>query len=158
MKRIACFFILMLCCTIASAQTGIYKHFAKRSNVRVYCVERYPLAVGDTACVTLLETSDSVTYKALRKELQAMPFTPRTNSNLYVPFVNPLEDSLRATVKPQHSDRKNSLEGFTLDGIDGDDGYYMVYCPSDRYVILAFLCKGLDDQIKVMFHMLATEF
>ena len=158
MKRMIFLVALMACGLAACGQTGIYKHFAKRSNVRVYCVERYPLAVGDTACVTLLEVNDSVTYKALRKELQAMPFTPRKNYNLYVPFVNPLEDSLRATVKPQHSDRKSSLEGFTLDGIDGDDGYYMVYCPSDRYVILAFLCKGIDDQIKVMFHMLATEF
>ena len=158
MKRMIFLVALMACGLAACGQTGIYKHFAKRPNVRVYCVERYPLAVGDTACVTLLEANDSVTYKALRKELRAMPFTPRKNYNLYVPFVNPLEDSLRATVKPQHSDRKNSLEGFTLDGIDGDDGYYMVYCPSDRYVILAFLCKGIDDQIKVMFHMLATEF
>ena len=158
MKRMIFLVALMACGLAACGQTGIYKHFAKRPNVRVYCVERYPLAVGDTACVTLLEANDSVTYKALRKELQAMPFTPRKNYNLYVPFVNPLEDSLRATVKPQHSDRKSSLEGFTLDGIDGDDGYYMVYCPSDRYVILAFLCKGIDDQIKVMFHMLATEF
>lgn len=158
MKRTIILIGIMLFSLAVNAQTGIYKHFAKRSNVRVYCVERYPLAVGDTACVTLLEANDSVTYKALRKELQAMPFTPRKNYNLYVPFVNPLEDSLRATVKPQHSDRKSSLEGFTLDGIDGDDGYYMVYCPSDRYVILAFLCKGIDDQIKVMFHMLATEF
>lgn len=158
MKRMFFLVALMACVLAACGQTGIYKHFAKRPNVRVYCVERYPLAVGDTACVTLLGANDSVTYKALRKELRAMPFTPRKNYNLYVPFVNPLEDSLRATVKPQHSDRKNSLEGFTLDGIDGDDGYYMVYCPSDRYVILAFLCKGIDDQIKVMFHMLATEF
>ena len=158
MKRMIFLVALMACGLAACGQTGIYKHFAKRPNVRVYCVERDPLAVGDTACVTLLEANDSVTYKALRKELRAMPFTPRKNYNLYVPFVNPLEDSLRATVKPQHSDRKSSLEGFTLDGIDGDDGYYMVYCPSDRYVILAFLCKGIDDQIKVMFHMLATEF
>ena len=123
MKRMIFLVALMACGLAACGQTGIYKHFAKRPNVRVYCVERYPLAVGDTACVTLLEANDSVTYKALRKELQAMPFTPRKNYNLYVPFVNPLEDSLRATVKPQHSDRKNSLEGFTLDGIDGDDGY-----------------------------------
>ena len=158
MKRTIILIGIMLFSLAVNAQTGIYKHFAKRSNVRVYCVERYPLAVGDTACVTLLEANDSVTYKALRKELQAMPFTPRKDYNIYVPFVNPLEDSLRATVKPQHSDRKNSLEGFTLDGIDGDNGYYMVYCPSDRYVILAFLCKGIDDQIKVTFHMLATEF
>ena len=158
MKRTIILIGIMLFSLAVNAQTGIYKHFAKRSNVRVYCVERYPLAVGDTACVTLLEANDSVTYKALRKELQAMPFTPRKDYNIYVPFVNPLEDSLRAIVKPQHSDRKNSLEGFTLDGIDGDNGYYMVYCPSDRYVILAFLCKGIDDQIKVTFHMLATEF
>ena len=158
MKRTVFFIGIMLFGLAVNAQTGIYKHFAKRPNVRVYCVERYPLAMGDTACVTLLEANDSVTYKALRKELKAFPFTPKKNYNLYVPFVNPLEDSLSAKIKPQHRDRKNSLEGFTLDGIDGDDGYYMVYCPSDRYVILAFLGKGIDDQIKVMFHMLATEF
>ena len=159
MKRALLLISIMFFCFAANSQTGIYKHFANRTNVRAYCVERYPLAIGDTVCVTLLEVDDSLTYKALRKELKSLPFTPRKNYNLYVPLVSPLEDSLKTAIKPRGAKNpKKSLEGFTLDGLDGDDGYYMVYCPSDRFVILAFLCRGLDDLIKVNVHMLATEF
>jgi hypothetical protein len=158
MKRTAFFIGIMLFSFAASAQTGIYKHFAKRPGVRAYCVERYPLASGDSICVTLLEVDDSLTYKALRKELKSLPFTPRKNYNLYVPLVSELEDSLQTSIKPRDTKSKKSLEGFTADGLDGDKGFYMIYMPSDRYVILAFLCRGLDDLIKVNLHMLATEF
>lgn len=158
MKRILLLISIMLLCFAANSQTGIYKHYANRTNVRAYCVERYPLAIGDTLCVTLLEVDDSLTYKALRKELKSLPFTPRKNYNLYVPLVSEIEDSLQTSIKPRDTKSKKSLEGFTADGLDGDKGFYMIYMPSDRYVILAFLCRGLDDLIKVNLHMLAAEF
>ncbi len=158
MKRTLIIAALLAACMAAGAQTGIYKHFAKHPGVRAYCVERYPMAVGDTICVTLLEASDSTSYKALRKELKSLPFTPRKDYNLYLPFTSSLEDSLRMTTHPSATGQKKSLEGFTVDGLEGDDGYYMIYCPSDRYVLLAFLCRGVGDLIKVGFHMLATEF
>lgn len=157
MKRALLLISIMFFCFAANSQTGIYKHFANRTNVRAYCVERYPLAIGDTVCVTLLEVDDSLTYKALRKELKSLPFTPRKNYNLCVPGMS--NNDTPHIDKPRTAcESKKSLEGFTADGLDGDKGFYMIYMPSDRYVILAFLCRGLDDLIKVNLHMLATEF
>lgn len=158
MKRTLLLIGIMLSCLAASAQTGIYKHFAKRPGVRAYCVERYPLAVGDTVCVTLLEVDDSTAYRALAKELKTLPFTPRKNYNLNVPGQSNGKDVPRTGKPKKESESKKSLEGFTADGLDGDKGFYMIYMPSDRYVILAFLCQGLSDLFSVNLHMLATEF
>lgn len=158
MKRTAFFIGIMLFSFAASAQTGIYKHFAKRPGVRAYCVERYPLASGDSICVTLLEVDDSTTYHSLIKEMKTLPFTPRKNYNLTLPM--PSKEGNRPKVdKPNKGqEAKKSLEGFTVDGLEGDKGFYMIYTPSDRYVILAFLCRGLTDLMYVNIHILATEF
>ena len=82
MKRALLLISIMFVCFAANSQTGIYKHFVNRTNVRAYCVECYPLAIGDTVCVTLLEVDDSLTYKALRKELKSLPFTPRNDNTV----------------------------------------------------------------------------
>lgn len=157
MKRTVFFISIMLLGFAANSQTGIYKHFAKRQGVRAYCVERYPLAVGDTVCVTLLEVDDSTAYHSIIKEMKTPPFTPRKNYNLSLPGKSadkkPKIDKPKKTCEP-----KKSLEGFSVDGLTGDKGFYMIYTPSDRYVILAFLCRDLSDLFSVNLHMLATEF
>ena len=142
------------------AQTGLYKHFASRPGVKAYCVERYPLAEGDTACVTLLQVEDSATYKALRKEMKAMPWTP-TKVKLYGTLSTPLihKDLSERDPKRAKSDPKKSMEGFTIDGLEGDgDNYYYVCCPSDRLVYLAFLLHDGWDFVRVFRHLLITEF
>ena len=157
MKRTLIIAALLAACLAAGAQTGIYKHFAKRQGVRAYCVERYPLAVGDTVCVTLLEIDDSSAYRSIIKEMKTLPFHPRKNYNLSLPGKSadkkPQIDKPKKTCEP-----KKSLEGFSVDGLAGDKGFYMIYTPSDRYVILAFLCRDLSDLLSVNLHMLATEF
>lgn len=164
MKRTALFIavILNLQFSISNlqAQTGLYKHFANRPGVKAYCVERYPLAEGDTACVTLLQVEDSATYKALRKEMKAMPWTP-TKTRLDVTLTIPLiqKDLPERDPKRAKSDPKKSIEGFTIDGLAGDgDNYYYVCCPSDRLVYLAFLMHDGWDFVRVFHHLLITEF
>lgn len=164
MKRTALFIavILNLQFSISNlqAQTGLYKHFANRPGVKAYCVERYPLAEGDTACVTLLQVEDSATYKALRKEMKAMPWTPtktRLDGTLSTPLIH--KDLPERDPKRAKSDPKKSMEGFTIDGLEGDgDNYYYVCCPSDRLVYLAFLLHDGWDFVRVFRHLLITEF
>lgn len=164
MKRTALFIavILNLQFSISNlqAQTGLYKHFANRPGVKAYCVERYPLAEGDTACVTLLQVEDSATYKALRKEMKAMPWTPtktRLDVTLTIPLIH--KDLPERDPKRAKSDPKKSIEGFTIDGLEGDgDNYYYVCCPSDRLVYLAFLMHDGWDFVRVFHHLLITEF
>jgi hypothetical protein len=99
MKRTALFIavILNLQFSISNlqAQTGLYKHFANRPGVKAYCVERYPLAEGDTACVTLLQVDDSATYKALRKEildLKKQLYHEKMRADFYDTMVNVAEE------------------------------------------------------------------
>lgn len=46
---------------------------------------------------------------------------------------------------------------FNADGLPGDEGYYAIYCPSDRMVVLAFLVTGNIDALKIAGHMISTE-
>lgn len=157
MKRII-FLVMLTFAVSACAQSGIYKHFSNRPGVRAYCVERYPMVEGDTICVTLFEANDSTFYQTLLKELKALPFTPVKDFNITI--FGPSDTKDRPVIKKrmETSDAKKTLEGFTADGLDGEKGYYIIYCPSDRYIILAFLCQNIQDQIKVVRHMLSTEF
>ena len=155
MKRIVIIIALLAISIAANAQTGIYKKYEKRPNVQAYCVERYPLGDGYTASVTMLQTVDTTVYKALRKELQAMPFTPTREilrASLDI-MINPAKE-------PGHklTDKSKSLEISTADGLPGDDGYYMFFFPSDRMIVLAFLVKDTKEQIEITMRMLATEF
>ena len=47
---------------------------------------------------------------------------------------------------------------FAADGLPGDKGYYAIYCPSDRMVVLAFLVTSDDEALKVAGHMMSSEF
>lgn len=155
MKRIAVLIALLATGIVASAQTGLYKKYANRQHVQTYCVERYPLGDDYTALVTMIQTMDSAVYKNLRKELQALPFTPRKDilrASMNI-MINPAKE-------PGHklTDKSKSLEISVADGLPGDNGYYMLFFPSDRMIVLAFLVKDTEEQLAITMRMLATEF
>lgn len=170
MKRILLLFLLAATLS-ASAQTGLYKRYASRQNVQAYCVERYPLSIGDSVCVTLLQTDDSTVYRTLLRELHEMPFTAKRlhidGSIRYEPSDNDLPPML-PEVAQQMKQKSDSLALhwrehkhlviFAADGLPGDKGYYAIYCPSDRMVVLAFLVTSDDEALKVAGHMMSSEF
>lgn len=155
MKRIVILMALLAVGIVANAQTGLYKKYAKYPGVQAYCVERYPLGDDYTAFVTMLQTVDSNIYKTLRKELQALPYTPTKEilrASLDI-MINPAKE-------PGHklTDKSKSLEISVADGLPGDKGYYMFFFPSDRMIVLAFLVKNTEEQTEITMRMLATEF
>jgi hypothetical protein len=62
-------------------------------------------------------------------------------------------DSIRRIIAlaPKH------LVVFNADAFPGDEGYYAIYCPSDRMVILAFHITSDDEALKVAGHMMSSE-
>ena len=149
MKRTFILIGIMLICLSANSQTALYKKYADRQWIRAYCVERYPLAVGDSVTVTLFEVEDTTTYQSLYNELKSMPYTPG--------FGKFMQLNVNQDGKEADSERKY-LNVFNIDALPGDEGCYTIYSPSDRMVILAFHCRNRDEQIKVTLHMMATEF
>lgn len=75
MKRTIILIGIMLIGISANSQTALYKKYANSQGVRAYCVERYPLAVGDSVTVTFFEVEDTATYQFLYKELKSMPYS-----------------------------------------------------------------------------------
>lgn len=149
MKRTIIFIGIMLLCLSVHSQTALYKKYADCQWIQAYCVERYPLAVGDSVTVTFFEVEDTLTYQSLYNELKSMPYSPR--------FGKFMQLNVNQDGKETDSERKY-LNVFNIDALPGDEGYYTIYSPSDRMVILAFLCRNTDEQIKVTLHMMATEF
>ena len=161
MKRIL---VLALLCAsvVASAQTALYKRYADRPGVQAYCVERYPLSSGDSVCVTLLQTGDSAIYRNLCRELHMLPYAPRRKSIEGTIGVAPSQEQGSS---PALADSLASLLGgrkhlvvFNADALPGDEGYYAIYCPSDRMVVLAFLVTNENMGLKIASHMTETEF
>ena len=162
MKRCAILALMLATAIVANGQTALYKRFADRPGVQAYCVDRYPLKSGDSVCVTLLQTDDSAVYRAMIAELHRLPYSPRRKSIegtvSQVPSqeqsaTSSLADSVARIVK----ERKH-LVIFNADGLPGDRGYYTIYCPSDRMVVLAFMIRDEKEAWKISKHMMATEF
>ena len=162
MKRCAILALMLATAIVANGQTALYKRFADRPGVQAYCVDRYPLKSGDSVCVTLLQTDDSAVYRAMIAELRRLPYSPRRKSIegtvSQVPSqeqsaTSSLADSVARIVK----ERKH-LVIFNADGLPGDRGYYTIYCPSDRMVVLAFMIRDEKEAWKISKHMMATEF
>lgn len=162
MKRCAILALMLATAIVANGQTALYKRFADRPGVQAYCVDRYPLKSGDSVCVTLLQTDDSAVYRAMIAELHRLPYSPRRKSIegtvSQVPSqeqsaTSSLADSVARIVK----ERKH-LVIFNADGLPGDRGYYTIYCPSDRMVVLAFMIRDEKEAWKISMHMMATEF
>ncbi len=172
MRRFPLCFVLMTFAVAASAQTGLYKRYASRPSVQAYCVERYPLSDGDSACVTLLQTDDSAVYRTLCRELHELPFTPKRlhingtirleadnlDSHPKIPDEALRQMKQKADSLEQHFRERKHLVSFCVDGLPGDRGHYAIYCPSDRMVILAFLVASDAESLKVAAHMMSTEF
>lgn len=172
MKR-ALFLLFIIATLSAGAQTALYKRYANRQGIKAYCVERYPLNSGDSVCVTLLQTDDSALYRTLLRELHEMPYSAKSAKRLHIDGTIHLTSS--DTTKPdipegvmqQMKQKADSLHRhwrdyknlviFNADGLPGDRGYYAIYCPSDRMVVLAFLITGDDEALKVAGHMTYTE-
>lgn len=161
MKRATILLILLAVTFAVSAQTGLYKRFASMKGVQAYCVERYPLTSGDSVCVTLLQTDDSVVYRKLRRELTNLPYAARSKVKAEVKTSNILPDGMtqqQADSIARHWQERKHLVIFNADGFPGDKGYYKIYCPSDRMTVLAFLVTSDDEDFLIASHMLTTEF
>ena len=175
MKRAVLFLALIsafhLPFSVLQAQTGLYKRYASRPGVQAYCVERYPLSGGDSACVTLLQTDDSAVYRTLCRELLVLPYTttrPHVDgtisiesddvaSHTKIPDEALQQMKQKADSLQRHWREHKHLVIFNADGLPGDRGHYAIYCPSDRMVVLAFLVDGDAESLKVAGHMIATE-
>lgn len=180
MKHIAFFVCLLAVGIAANAQTALYKHYADRQGIKAYCVERYPLSSGDIVTVTFFEAEDKESYDSLRSELIHLPYTPRRGSIDGTAEYNPsprwqqvrektekikAKKEIKKRGKELHIDSLRRTTGlppkhlviFKADAFPGDEGYYAIYCPSDRMVILTFHITSDDQALKVAGHMLSTE-
>lgn len=158
MKRVVLLIAMITPWFVSTAQTGLYKRYASRPGVQAYCVERYPLSNGDSVCVTLLQTDDSAVYRTIRRELHDLPYASRNKTAVS----NEASKSLPAGMTQEDVENaarkwreRKHLIVFNADGFSDDKGYYAIYCPSDRMVILAFLITGDDVALKVAGHMLS---
>ena len=180
MKHIAFFVCLLTVGIAAHAQTALYKHYANRQGIKAYCVERYPLSCGDIVTVTFFEAEDKEAYDSLRSELIHLPYTPRRGSIDGTVEYNPsprwqqvrektekkkAEKEMKKREKELHIDSLRRIIGlapkhlvvFNADAFPGDEGYYAIYCPSDRMVILIFHITSDDEALKVAGHMMSSE-
>lgn len=170
MKRTVIIMTMLVFTLAASAQTGLYKRYADRPGVQAYCVERYPLYSGDSVCVTLLQTDDSTVYRTLLRELHKLPYTvkrPRVDGTISISSSDTTKPDIPDGVMRRMKQQADSLQRqwrdhkhlviFNADGLSGDKGYYAIYCPSDRMVVLAFLVIGDDEALKIAQHMTYTE-
>lgn len=169
MKRTLLLFLLATTLS-TTAQTGLYKRYANRGGIQAYCVEHYPLSSGDSVCVTLLQTDDSAVYHALLKELHKLPFStkrPHIEGTINITSSDSTKPDIPEGVVQQMKQKADSLAMhwrehkhlviFNADGLPGDKGYYAIYCPSDRMVVLAFLVTSDADALKIAGHMISTE-
>lgn len=170
MKRTAALIGIMLFALAANAQTGLYKRYASRPGVQAYCVERYPLNSGDSVCVTLLQTDDSAVYKTLCRELHHLPYSSKRlhmNGTIRTAPSDEASQKLPEGMAEQMRQKADSLARlwherkhlvvFNADGLPGDKGYYAIYCPSDRMVVLAFLVNSDDEAFMIAAHMIDSE-
>lgn len=171
MKRIFLVLTLVVLSAAIQAQTGLYKRYASRHGVQAYCVERYPMIGGDSVCVTLLQTDDSTVYRTLLRELHKMPYTTKRlhiDGTIHITSSdNTKQDISEGVMRQQMKQKADSLAMqwreqkhlviFNVDGLPGDKGYYAIYCPSDRMVVLAFLICSDDEALKVAGHMMSSE-
>ena len=146
MKRVVFLIVIIGAVMNASAQTALYKKYASQTDIKVYCVERYPLSGVDSVTVTLFVTDDTASYIAILQELHSLHGgASRIGQN-------------EGAAKKHEDNDKKTILSFTANAIPDDKGFYMFFCPSDRLVILAFLCRNYEDQTKVTMHMIKTEF
>ena len=157
MKKTVFLFFLLALALAANAQTALYKKYAHRKDLRVYCVEHYPLIGGDTVTVTFFEADSDSVRDVIRQELMALdPDRRKKNSE---------ETDVSINLTTADIERMNELMKknkhivtFLSSPLPGDGGQYSVNCPSDRPVILVFHVYSDEQYSKVSRHILSTEF
>ena len=157
MRKAPILLSLMALATVASAQTTLYKKYAHRSDIRVYCVEHYPLSGGDTVTVTFIEADNDPVRNAIRQELVAID--PDRRKKKYQ------EKDFQLNLTSEEVERIDELikkykhvESFLSSPLPGDSWIYYVNCPSDHAVSLVFHVYSDEQQGKVIQHIISTEF
>lgn len=181
MKRIIIIIAMLVATLAAGAQTALYKQYANRQGIKAYCVEHYPLSSGDIVTVTFFEAENKEAYDSLRRELIHLTYTPRRWSGEGEVEYNPSPrrqqlrektEKKRAEIEKKKREKEIHVDSvlcatgfrhkhlviFNADALPGDRGYYAIYCPSDRMVILAFHVTNDDEARKISTHMMATEY
>lgn len=156
MKRIAIIIALLAVSMAASAQTALYKKYANRHDLRVYCVERYPLSGGDTVTVTFFEADNDSVRKALQRELMdLMPDRPKKSTPEVAPTA---EEMAKAREFMEKASERKHVASFMTNPVPGDGGHYSVHCPSDRPVVLVFHFYSDKQYHNITSHILDAEF
>lgn len=156
MKHTAIILAMVLLCTAASAQTALYKRYANRSDLRVYCVERYPLVGGDTVTVTFFEADNDSVRKVIQQELMALDPDRTQKQKSSKIETTPLSEEAREAF--ERAKKHKYLVSFLTNPVPGDGGRYSVNCPSDRPVILVFHIYSDEQHHNVTSHISSTEF
>lgn len=116
MKKIAIITLLIIsaaaCC---QAQTAIFKKYAGHRNIKASCIEGYPIGDGFKATATMLKCQTQRAYKAVEKELRALPYEHR--------FPNDNEGAItrlfQMLIEMAATGDTCQLESLDLDGADG---------------------------------------
>ena len=124
--------ILLLAACAGPAQTALYKRYAKRADLKAYCIENYPLNEKDSVTVTVFQTDDTSTYLFMQREL-----------------------GIKAKMKKEG--RKHVVIHLTK-SMEGDRGDYIVCLPSDRMSLLVFHVEEEKDLVAVYRNILTSEF
>lgn len=157
MKKTLFLFSLLALALAANAQTALYKKYAHRKDLRVYCVEHYPLRGGDTVTVTFFEADNDSVRNAIRQELMALdPDRPKKKSK----EVDGSHELTAADVEmfKEVMKKYKYVVSFLSSPLPGDGGRYAVNCPSDRPVILVFHIYSDEQHSHVISHITSTEF
>ncbi len=156
MKRIVIVIVLLAISIAASAQTALYKKYANRHDLRVYCVEHYPLTGGDTVTVTFFEADNDSVRKVLQRELMdLMPDRPKKNTPEVAPTA---KEMAKAEEFLKEASERKHVVSFMTNPVPGDGGHYSVHCPSDRPVVLVFHFYSDKQYHNITSHMLDAEF
>lgn len=159
MKHTLVLATLLAVATLASGQTALYKKYAQHPDLRVYCVERYPLTSRDTVTLTFIEAeSDSVAAAVRDKLMDLIPKRTHTAADdqpTIVADTPALADKAKA-LEDEWRKHKHVIS-FLSDPLPGDSGRYMVACPSDRPVILVFHIYNERQHRAVTQHIVHTE-
>lgn len=157
MKRMIVLMALMASGLAACAQTALYKKYAHRNDLRVYCVEHYPLVGGDTVTVTFFEADNDSVRDVINHELMSID-TDRRKKNYK-------ETDVSLNLTTAEIERVNEIMKkhkyvvtFESSPLPGDGGRYSVNCPSDRPVILVFHVYSDEQYANATRHILSTEF
>ena len=150
MKQVAIWLAMLVVARCAMAQTALYKKYASRDDLRVYCVEHFQLTESDTVTVTFIEADDEGVCREVRSELMGLK-APHPSK----------KDAAIGKVAKEDADMwrdKKHLIIFMCEPLAGDVGRYYVVSPSDRPTVLVFHIYKDEQMTAVLNHLMLTEF